>query len=407
MTETTPEVATDLATEPLPLVELGWVQVGSFLDEDRQALRRARQAIRERLRALFPQFRWRLHRIDRRVASAERRRRPAELLAIGSDERDLNRWDLTFVVTDSDLVTYRKPFALGAPSRALGTAVLSTARLLGDVEDDPSVDEIDIQVRRLTALTLHLFGHLAFLDNRDEPTDYLYEFEHPRDLDHMERFARDELPELREQLADFADERLEETGRFEGRIVGFYLRAAWLQRREIWSSMLRVEPWMFPFRLGRLTTAAGSALVLLLVTAETWELGMSQPVPRVAVLSLVTIGGLAAMLLRRQGLLFVQRSRQPSEQQVASNLAITLAMLVGLTLIYSLLFLATYGMAEVLFSQELLAQWTPSLDGEIGARQHVAHAGFIAFLGLIVGALGASFEEQDYFRHITLVDEET
>jgi hypothetical protein len=31
----------------------------------------------------------------------------------------------------------------------------------------------------------------------------------------------------------------------------------------------------------------------------------------------------------------------------------------------------------------------------------------MAALGLIIGALGASFEQQHYFRHITYVDEET
>jgi hypothetical protein len=34
-------------------------------------------------------------------------------------------------------------------------------------------------------------------------------------------------------------------------------------------------------------------------------------------------------------------------------------------------------------------------------------AGFIASLGIAIGALGASFEEHQYFRHIAFIDEET
>ena len=37
----------------------------------------------------------------------------------------------------------------------------------------------------------------------------------------------------------------------------------------------------------------------------------------------------------------------------------------------------------------------------------LAFAGFVAALGLGVGALGGSFEDQTYFRHVAYVDEET
>lgn len=391
----------------LPLVEIGWVQVGRLLKDDRQALQKARQSFLAKLQKLFPGYRWQIYRVERRAVGERQRRRPDELLDIGADERDLHRWDFTFVVTDADLVTYRKPFALGAPSRALGAAVISTARLLTDVAEGKRTQEVSIKADRLTALALHLFGHLVFLDNQDDPEDFMHEFEHPSDLDRMRRFSRDDLPELREQLAEVADVRLEETDRFEGRVLGFYLRAAWLQRREIWTSMMRIEPWMFPLRLGRLTTAAASALVILTVTAESWELGTSQPLPRVITLALCTIVFLTFLLLRRLRLLLVQRSRQPSEQRVASNVAVGLAMLVGLTFLYAILFTATFGLAELLFTRELIASWAPSIGGVVTTRHVASFAGFVAFLGLIVGALGASFEDQDYFRHITLVDEET
>ena len=45
------------------------------------------------------------------------------------------------------------------------------------------------------------------------------------------------------------------------------------------------------------------------------------------------------------------------------------------------------------------------LDGLVGAR--LVLAAFVASLGLVIGALGASFEEEHYIRHIAFVDEET
>lgn len=391
------------------LIDVGWVLAGRLDDEDRLALRLARQQFQERLEELFPEFRWRMSRMARRALTDEQRRRPEQLLDVAADERDVHRWDFTFVVTDGDLLTFRKRFALGAPSRAIGGAALSTARLITDVEDTDDLQrDAEVKARRLVALAMHLLGHLAHLENDTEDIDdFMFDFRSASDLDHMSRFADEDLEHLREILAEVADVRLEETGRFRGRVLAFYLRAAWDQRWEIWSSIKRVQPWLFPLRLGRLTTAAASALVVLCVTAESWELGLSQSPRHVAWLSLVTILGLAALLLRRQRLVLVGRSREPSEQRVVADVSIVVAMVLGLSLVYALLFGATYLLGWILFPDVLLDGWVPRLAGHIDTVRRLTFAGFVAFLGLVVGALGASFEEQTYFRHITLVDEET
>jgi hypothetical protein len=51
--------------------------------------------------------------------------------------------------------------------------------------------------------------------------------------------------------------------------------------------------------------------------------------------------------------------------------------------------------------------WAASLNGEIQAVHYVVLAAFVASLGLLIGALGASFEQHYYFRHVTYIDEET
>jgi hypothetical protein len=50
--------------------------------------------------------------------------------------------------------------------------------------------------------------------------------------------------------------------------------------------------------------------------------------------------------------------------------------------------------------------WAASEANPIGADDYAVFVAFVASLGLLIGALGASFESQDYFRHITYVDEE-
>lgn len=48
-----------------------------------------------------------------------------------------------------------------------------------------------------------------------------------------------------------------------------------------------------------------------------------------------------------------------------------------------------------------------SVEGVLTLQHYLSHAGLVAALGIVIGALGASFERQYYFQHITYVDEET
>ena len=67
----------------------------------------------------------------------------------------------------------------------------------------------------------------------------------------------------------------------------------------------------------------------------------------------------------------------------------------------------TLFLSQTFFSPHLIEGWAASLDGKIYPYHFFVLASFVASLGIIIGALGASFEEQGYFRHVAYVDEET
>jgi hypothetical protein len=74
---------------------------------------------------------------------------------------------------------------------------------------------------------------------------------------------------------------------------------------------------------------------------------------------------------------------------------------------YAILFLLTLGLSQLLFSHKLVATWAVLLNGHIKTQHYVVFAAFVASLGLVIGALAASFELPSYFRHVAYVDEET
>ena len=395
----------------IPAVVVGWVQAGPLDETQRAALKVARQRVREVLRSELPGFAWALPLVRRKdLAPAGLRAEPVDLLDAGAAERALAGWDFALVVTAADLRARHRPFALATPALALATGALSLARLdpgLRDARRSAS-DRAHVMGDRLAALALHTLGHLNGLGHEDAPEAWMHPPATPADLDTPSGFTESSREELEGELADVADPRLEETSRFR-RLSGiaFALRALRHSWADVADTVFQIRPWLFPFQLSKLTTAAFSSLVILVITAEAWDLGMRQPPLRVAGLSVVALVGTSIYLVRKQNLLARRHGRERTEQQVVTSASILIALGLGMATTYALLFGTTLAVGAVFFDGEILAEWAASLNGPLGVEHVMAFAGFVAALGLGVGALGASFEEQTYFRHVAYVDEET
>ena len=392
-----------------PLIEVGWVLAGSISKVDVRAVQQARLRMLRFLREQFPAFMWRMPVVRRRELEQTGKAEPVVLLDVGVAERDTRRWDYALVVTEAELQSYYKPFALGAPSQTLSVAVLSTARLdpAATLEDVDDAERRETMARRVLALALHLFGHLNDLDHRDDPADVMFNPDTAQDLDAPKAFAEEDHRRLEAELKETADVRLEELGTYRGHALRFYLRAMWRRRDDILSAVGETRPWLFPLRFSRLTTAAMSTLLILTITAEAWDLGMSQIPAVVLMLSLAALAGTSLYILKRQQLLVRRRLRRLSEQRVVGNVAIVLAVALGMMTTYVLLFAVTLTVSQVFFSAALVQTWAASVGGTIHFGHYLVLAGFVASLGLLIGALGASFEAQGYFRHVAYVDEET
>ena len=72
-----------------------------------------------------------------------------------------------------------------------------------------------------------------------------------------------------------------------------------------------------------------------------------------------------------------------------------------------MVFMVTVLLSKTVFNHMIIQSGIASVTGQINIRHYLAMASFVASLGILIGALGSSFEGQEYFRHITYVDEET
>ena len=391
-------------TAPRPPIRIGLVLAGRMSARERRLALAAATRLEGDLERWFPRYDWCVESLVRVDIGEFRREESSELLRLAAEIRDAERRDFVVLVTPDELVARYRTFALAALSRPLDAAVLSLARLVP--EPDAAPDEVVVD--RVATLMTHALAHLAGSAASRDRSALLHRPDTPHDLDRMTRFDDAELAALDAAFGAVADTRLEESGARPTARWRFALRATLINREEIVEAIRAARPWEFPQRLSRLTTAAVSTLAVLLMTAESWDLGLSQGWAAVTTLALVVLAATTTFVVHRQQLL-LERHRRPSEQLVVTRVAAVAIVVAGLATTWLGVFALALLASLTLFDAPLIVGWAAShgLDEDgVGLALRLRMAMFCASIGLLIGSLGASFEDQHHFRHVIFVDEE-
>lgn len=396
-------------SETRSTIEIGWVIAGQLEEADYEAVKSARAQLLDVLNQWFSEFSWRMPLVRRPEMVNAVRVEPVTLLDSGYDELASYHWDLSIVITQADFVTHYKPFALAIVSRGLDVGLISTSRI-----DPASVDEnlprderVHCMGGRIQSLALHILGHLGGLRHDTDTTNIMRDLREVAELDDMNGIHDRQRETLERSLRQVADTRLEEEANNKLRsTAAFYLRSAWRNRHEIYEAVRQARPWEFPKRLAKLTIAAVSAGVVLMMTAEAWDFAYAQSGTRTTVLALIALLATTVYVAGRQQLFQRRKRHQLSEQTVITNVAISLIVLCGMTTTLVSMFVCLLLSSKLLFAPELIDSWAQS-EEVVTWSHYLRFSGIAAALALVIGALGASFEDQHHFRHITLVDEET
>lgn len=392
------------------LIEIGVIIAGPLDLVDGRAVRMAVQQADQRLRELHPGFTFDFFEIRRPEMNGTGRVEPSQLLRQALEQRDAKHWDFAFVLTAAELAGKYSTYCFAALSRPLDAAVVSLMLIdpqaLGVVAD--AEERVHRIARRLSRLMLHALGHLTGLPESDHPNDLMFHPPEAPALDLMAGLSEQDLEAQRRALVEIADPRLEERGKRSMNPLLFAVRAAWINRRVIARSIWAAQPWQFPRRLSRLTIASFSTLAILIMTAEAWDLALAQEPRSGALLVLGTWFVSTLYVVFRQQLLLRRRSRR-TEQSIVTSASALGTVFCGMVTTWLALFVAGAAVAYLLFPADLIANWsTSTITNTRSVQWHdrPQMAAIAASLGLIIGALGASFESESYFRHVIFVDEE-
>ena len=324
---------------------------------------------------------------------------PLEFLEIGVAEKMERDLPFLVVVTEVDLSSSSLAYTLALPSRLTNVVVVSTRRLdPGFWGEEPDAERA---ADRLAALMRHGFGHLLGLGHEADPADAMHPLGAVEALDRMGDFS----PAQRERIARALPREANERSTREGK-PRFVAETLVRDAGAIGRAVARANPFRLLSRMPTMLAAALSVIVVLLFSAETWDVAYAVSVPQIALFSLICLAAAAFVLHRAFAFeALTSRDRRLTESGVVTAAATTLSLVLTLVVMFAFFGLLMYLAIVTVFPERLMESWPG--DGEATTTlDHVKLSLFLAAMGVLAGSLGGRSDSRDLVRGVLFATED-
>jgi hypothetical protein len=342
---------------------------------------------------------WRVHCAEPDPLTDAAPRRPSEFLDEAALHMVKHPYDLVVVVTDVPLTTREERSVEGLASPLSRVVVVSTRRLIRRPGRE-TVQALDSAAVRWNAATLlvHLFGHVFGADHSDGGVMARFSFDPSRRS--VPPFDADVTEHL-ERIAARIPERDVSRGRV--RRLGFHALSLARNPLTVFSTLLQSRAPLLPFSLPRLSTAAVTPTIILVFSAEAWDVGLNLTNGVTALFAIGSIIAAAVHLLYVQRLSFPrERSQVITEHMALVNVTVFFILVVAMTGLFVLVGSIMLLIELAVFPPNLMTNWPSLEDPTVGLTDLIRVGGFISTLGVLSGALAGGIENRMALRHLAL-----
>jgi uncharacterized membrane protein len=210
----------------------------------------------------------------------------------------------------------------------------------------------------------------------------------------LERIAHVLPHEANERSA--RDDKLMFVGRTLVRDAGAIVRA-----------VARANPFRLLTRMPTMLAAALSVIIVLLFSAETWDVAHAVSMPQIVSFSAVSLAVAVFVLYRAFAFdTLLSRNRRITESTVVTFAAIFLSL--ALTLLVMFIFFGglMYMAILTVFPQQLMESW-PGAGEATTPIDHLKLSLFLAAMGVLAGSLGGRSDSRDLVRGVLFILEDT
>ncbi|MDZ5810906.1 hypothetical protein U4E84_06060 [Halorubrum sp. AD140] len=342
---------------------------------------------------------WRVHCAEPDPLTDAASRRPSEFLDEAALHMVKRPYDLVVVVTDVPLTTREERSVEGLASPLARVVVVSTRRLLRRPGRE-TARALDSAAVRWNAATLlvHLFGHVFRADHSDGGVMAPFSFDPDRRS--VPPFDADITQHLRKLAARLPEE---DVSRGRLRRLGFHALSLARNPGIVTATLLQSRAPLLPFSLPRLSTAAVTPTLILVFSAEAWDVGLNLTNGTTALFAIGSIVAAAVHLLYVQRLFFPREHSQViTEHMALVNVTVFCILVVAMTGLFVLVGSIKLLIELAVFPPNLMTNWPSLEDPSVGPVNLVRVGGFISTLGVLSGALAGGIENRMALRHLAL-----
>jgi predicted Zn-dependent protease len=342
---------------------------------------------------------WRVHCAKPDPLTDGSPRRPSEFLDEAALHMVKRPYDLVVVVTDVPLTSRAEKRVEGLASELARVVVVSTRRLLRPPGRE-SVRSFDSESVRWNAATLlvHLLGHVFGVGHGDGGVMEPFSFDPSRR--NVPSFNTDITAHLRRIATHIPEEAVSR-----GPVRRLVFHALSLARNPgtVISTLLHSRAPLIPLSLPRLSTAAVTPTLILVFSAEAWDVGLNLTNVTAALFATVSIIVASIHLLFVQRLSFPrERSQVITEHMALVNVTVFLILVLAMVGLFVLVGSIILLIELVVFPPNLMTNWPSLEDPTVGFVDLVRVGGFISTLGVLSGALAGGIENRMALRHLAL-----
>jgi len=155
--------------------------------------------------------------------------------------------------------------------------------------------------------------------------------------------------------------------------------------------------------LPKLATAAVTPALILVFSAETWDVGLHLGGPTLALFAATSVLAAAVHLMFVHNLFFPREPSQVITEHIALvNVSVFLILVVAMLGLFVLVGTIILAIELVVFPPNLMTNWPSLEDPTVGVADLVRIGAFISTLAVLSGALAGGIESRTALRHLAL-----
>ncbi|MDT0688801.1 hypothetical protein RM549_03345 [Salegentibacter sp. F188] len=346
---------------------------------------------------------WYFDIVDSTKLENDRSRFPSEFLDGASLRMAEGPYDLVTVITDVGLMSRKNNLVAGLSSSVTRIVVLSTRKLTSTGRNEPRLELSDSRTRFNSAkIFLHQVGHLLGLEHTSPAVSKImgarsFNEEIPK----IPSFTAEEKEKLKKNAKKAPDRELQDANDLETFI--FHVLMTFRHLKDFIKPLLKNRALLLPLSLPGLATAAVAPAIILIFTAEIWDVGLGMTNGTAAFFAIISIMLASFYLVRVQSLFLPRKEKRILTEHLA----------VANSVIYFSIFLACIGLFLLVgglmmiieiyvFPPDLMQTWPTLNKPEILLEDKIRLAVFISTVGVTTGALAGGLESRTLIQHLAL-----